>query len=91
MKSTTSKSGRAAIAGGYTVVGPRGKAGYEQVLKRSAKNGQFVLTRRSGEAISAVEGLEVSPRMASMFREMDSSGLSREERRAHIKETFRKK
>ncbi|WP_157070272.1 hypothetical protein [Aureimonas frigidaquae] len=92
MNDPKSKCARAADSDRFLQVdGPSGKSFDVQNLKRSAKNGRFVLTRRSGEAISAVEGLTVSPRMATLVRDMDERGLSRAERRTHIIGLFRKK
>lgn len=59
---------------------------------RSAKSGQFVLTSKRGEKISAVEGLKLSDRMGAVVRQAASGHfLSSDERRTLVKDTMRKK
>ena len=58
---------------------------------RSARNGQFVLTGKRGETISAVEGLKLSDRMRSVMTQATAQGLSGEQRRAGVKRLLGKK
>jgi len=58
---------------------------------RSGQNGQFVLTSDRGEKISAVEGLRLSRRMATILTESRARGLTGDERRALIKEQASRK
>ncbi|MGX8008634.1 hypothetical protein ACVDG8_006190 [Mesorhizobium sp. ORM8.1] len=51
---------------------------------RLSKTGQFVLTSDKGKKISAVEGLELSPRMGAILSDSRAKGLSGDERRALI-------
>lgn len=58
---------------------------------RDVKSGQFVLSSKRGERISAVEGLQLSARMRHVIVTTASRGLSGDERRTLIKEQIRKK
>jgi len=58
---------------------------------RSAKSGQFVLSSKRGEKISAVEGLRLSDRMGKTVKQVAGSMLSGDQRRTLVKETLRKK
>lgn len=58
---------------------------------RSAKCGQFVLSSRRGEKISAVEGMKLSPRMGRILSESRERGLSGDERRSLIKKQVSEK
>lgn len=59
---------------------------------RSVKSGQYVLTSKRGEKFSAVEGLKLSGRMATVVRAASTGRqLSSDERRTLVKETLRKK
>lgn len=61
-------------------------------FSRSVKSGQFVLTSKRGEKISAVEGMKLTQRMSNTVREATSGRfLSSDERRSLVKETLRKK
>lgn len=53
---------------------------------RSVRNGRFVLGSGKGEKIGAVEGMKLSPRMATVLRESRVRGMSGDEQRALIKE-----
>ena len=55
-------------------------------MARTAQTGQFVLSRRKGERISAVEGMKLSSRMATVLDESRERGLSGDEWRTLVKE-----
>ena len=61
------------------------------MIVRSGQNGQFILTSDKGEKISAVEGLKLSRRMATLLTESRARGLTGDERRALIKEQASRK
>ena len=61
------------------------------VIARTAQTGEFVLSRRKGERISAVEGMKLSPRMAAIPDESRERGLSGDERRTLVKERISRK
>ena len=56
---------------------------------RPAKSSGFVLTRATGEAISAVEGMKLTERMRRLLD--DTEGLSGDERRSLIRDLVRRK
>lgn len=58
---------------------------------REVKSGQFVLSSKRGERISAVEGMHLTPRMRDVISTTASRGMSGDERRTLIKEQIRKK
>jgi hypothetical protein len=58
---------------------------------RDVKSGQYVLSSKRGERISAVEGMHLTPRMRDVMVAATSRGLSGDERRTLIKEQIRKK
>ncbi len=58
---------------------------------RSPKTGQFVLKRSRAERISAVEGMTLSARMATILDDGTRRGLSSDALRARIKAQVRKK
>ena len=60
-------------------------------VSRSTKTGQFVLSSRKGEKISAVEGMTLSPRMSTILSESRKRGLSGDERRKLVKQQVSKK
>lgn len=60
-------------------------------IMRAAKSGQFILTSKRGEKISAVEGMKATPRVTAAVKSMAASALSSADRRAHVKEAIRKK
>lgn len=55
----------------------------------SAKAERFVLTRATGEKISAVEGMKLTERMRRLLDQTE--GLAGDERRSLIKELVRRK
>lgn len=73
------------------------QAWYQKPMKkpinstRSAKTGQFVLSSRKGEKISAVEGMKLSSRMGKILTEGRARGLSGDEQRALIMRQVAKK
>jgi hypothetical protein len=60
-------------------------------IARATQTGEFVLSRRKGERISAVEGMKLSPRMAAILDESRERGLSGDERRTLVKEQISSK
>ncbi|MER8866891.1 hypothetical protein NKI19_24825 [Mesorhizobium sp. M0751] len=54
-------------------------------VARKAKTGQFTLSSRKGEKISAVEGMKLSPRMGAILKESRERGLSSDEQRRLVK------
>jgi hypothetical protein len=62
-----------------------------KTVVRSAKTGEFVLTKSRGAKISAIEGLTLSPRMAETLAFGTRKGLTGNELRAAIKGHIGKK
>lgn len=58
---------------------------------REVKSGQFVLSAKRGERISAVEGMHLTPRMRDVIATTASRAMSGDERRTLIKEQIHKK
>ena len=61
------------------------------IARRSATTGQFVLNRSLAEKISAVEGMTLSARMATILDEASRQGLKGDALRARIKAETHKK